>query len=133
MNSKQINDEALRTIGVLFEPGDVFELRALNVGRNATRTGRTHAGYFNFENEQAIRAAINQVDGKAEGVYVVLNRFKKDLLVRSENRLQVSPKHTTCDADVVEWVWLYIDIDAIRPAGISANDEEHQRRSKRAK
>jgi hypothetical protein len=124
--SQQGINEALRAIGMLFEPGDVIEIRALDVGRTQDHAGSTHAGYFNFENDRAISAAIRRIDGNAEGVYVVLNRFSPDLLARSNNRLRVRPKHTTNDADIIEWRWLYIDADAIRPAGISAADVEHQ-------
>ena len=118
-------NEALRAIGAIFEPGDVIEIRALDVGRTPDRSGSTHAGYFNFENSNAISAALRSVDGKAEGVYVVLNRFNPDLLARSNNRLKVRPKNTTSDADVTEWRWLYVDADPNRPAGISSTDTEH--------
>ncbi len=118
--------EALRAIGAIFEPGDVIEIRALEWGELQTRAGSTHAGYFNFENSDAITTAIRSVDGKAEGVYVILNRFNPDLLARSNNRLKARPKHTTSDADIIEWRWLYIDADAIRPSGISATDAEHE-------
>jgi len=121
----QAGAEALRTIGALFEPGDVIEIRALDVARTSDHAGNTRAGYFNFENNSAITAAIRSLDGNAEGVYVVLNRFNPDLLARSNNRLRVRPKHTTSDADITELRWLYIDADAIRPAGISATDTEH--------
>ena len=125
-------NEALRTIGALFEPGDVIEIRALDVGRTQERAGSTYSGYFNFENSAATLTAIKRLDGKAEGVYVVLNRFNPELLARSDNRLRVRPKHTTSDADIVEWRWLYIDADAIRAAGISATDAEHQAAIERA-
>jgi hypothetical protein len=117
--------EALRAIGTLFESGDVIEIRALDVGRTAQRPGHTSAGYFNFENRDAIAAAIRTVDGQAEGVYVTLNRVNPDLLARSNNRLKVRPKNTTTDADIIEWRWLYIDADAVRPAGISATNAQH--------
>jgi hypothetical protein len=119
-------DEALQTIGALFEPGDVIEIRALDVGRTCERAGSTYAGYFNFENSAAIGAAILQVDGRADGVYVSLNRINPDLLARSNNRLQSKPKNTTSDADIVEFRWFYIDADAKRPAGISATDVQHE-------
>jgi hypothetical protein len=66
------------------------------------------------------------VDGQSEGVYVALNRVNPDLLARSNNRLKVKPKNATTDLDIIEFRWLYIDADAIRPAGISANDAEHE-------
>jgi AAA domain len=122
----QAVENALHAIGVLFEPGDVIEIRALNVGRTADRAGITYSGYFSFENEKTIRAAIRKLDGRAEGVYVVLNRFNTALLARANNRLQAKPKHTTSDSDIKQRRWLYIDADANRPAGISATEEEHQ-------
>jgi len=125
--SKPTNpDRVLRTIGLLFEAGDVIEIRALDVGRTAERSGVTHSGYFNFENGEAINKAIRSLSGRAEGVYVVLNRLNAVLLARANNRLQAKPKHTTCDADIIERRWLYIDVDAARPSGISATDSEHQ-------
>ena len=123
--NQQAVTEALRAIGVIFEPGDVIEIRALDVGRNEDYAGSIRAGYFNFENSDAMAAAIRSVDGDAEGVYVVLNRFDPELLARSSNRLRVRAKNTTKDADILEWRWLYIDADAVRPAGMSATDAEH--------
>lgn len=118
--------DALRTIGILFEPGDVIEIRALDVDRRPDRAGVTYSGYFNFENEKAISDAVRSIDGRAEGVYVVLNRFSPDLLARASNRLQAKPKHTTSDADIIQRRWLYIDVDVKRPAGISSTDEQHE-------
>jgi hypothetical protein len=118
--------EALRTIGALFEPGDVIEIRALNVGRNPDFAGNTRAGYFNFESRDLIGAAVRSVDEQAEGVYVTLNRVNPNLLARSANRLQTKLRNTTSDADIIEWRWLYIDADAVRPAWISATDTEHE-------
>lgn len=119
-------NKALRTIGALFEPGDVIEIRALHVGRTTHHAGNTYAGYFSFENDRAIASAIALVDGRAEGVYVVLNRINPALLARAQNQLQAKLKNTTSDADVIEWRWLYVDADPKRPAGISSTDEEHE-------
>jgi hypothetical protein len=47
-------EHALCAIGWLFEPGDLIEIRALDVGRDNTRRGCTQEGYFNFENDQAL-------------------------------------------------------------------------------
>ena len=114
------------TWAALFQFGDVIEIRALDVGRTVDHAGSTRAGYFNFENSQAISAAIRSVNGKSEGVYVVLNQCNPELLARSANRMRVRPQNTTTDADIIEWRWLYIDADANRPAGMSSTDAEHQ-------
>src|SRR5580692_4791257 len=125
-------EHALHAIGVLFEPGDVIEIRALDVGRTESRSGVTYSGYFNFENAEAITNAIRAMDGRADGVYVTLNRFKPVLLARANNRLQAKTKHTTSDADITERRWLYVDLDALRPAGISATEGEKEAALQRA-
>src|ERR1035438_540166 len=125
-------NEVLRAISALCEPGDVIEIRALDVGRTQEHAGSTHAGYFNCENSSDVCSSDLTVDGRAEGVYVVLNRLNPELLARSSNRLRVRPKHTTTDADILEMRWLYIDADAVRPAGMSATDAEHEAALRRA-
>ena len=64
VQTRQAVEQALRTIGTLFEIGDVIEIRALDVGRTSARAGCTYSGYFNFENELAISGAIASVDGR---------------------------------------------------------------------
>jgi AAA domain len=125
-------EKALATVGALFEPGDVIEIRALNVGRTPTFGGSTHSGYFEFEAKDAIITALKELDGRAEGIYVVLNPLNRSLLARAKNRLQAKPKNTTADADIIKWRWLYIDCDPVRPAGISSTDAEHDAALERA-
>jgi hypothetical protein len=131
-SSRQAVEEALRAIGALFEPNDVIEIRALNVGGTSRYSGVTISGYFNLENGPAIAKAVQELDGRAEGIYVVLNRVHPALLARANNRLQPKPKHTTSDTDIIERCWLYIDADPVRPAGISSTDEEHEAALNRA-
>jgi P4 family phage/plasmid primase-like protien len=125
-------EHALAAIGLLFDPGDIIEIRALEFRRQPEYAGMTYAGYFNFENRLAITRAIRIVDGLAEGVYVVLNRLNPELLSRSTNRLKARLRNTTTDADILERRWFYVDADAIRPAGISATDAEHAAALERA-
>ena len=126
-------DKALTAIGALFEPGDVIEIRALNVDRTPSFGGSTYSGYFEFGAADAITKALHQLNGRAEGIYVVLNRLNPALLARAKNRLQVKPKNTTTDADIIKWRWLYLDCDPIRAAGISATDAEHDAALQRAR
>ncbi len=50
-----------------------------------------------------------------------------DLLARAVNRVRVASKGcpATADTDILKRRWLPIDLDPVRPAGISSNDEEH--------
>ena len=119
-------EHALYAIGLLFETGDVLEIRVLGLGGDGIRRGSTYAGYFDFVNEQALVRAIQFADARAEGVYVVLNKLNPELLARANNRLKVGLKNTTTDGDIIERRWLYIDVDPDRPAGISSTEAEHQ-------
>lgn len=109
--------EIKRALSILFTPGNVVELRALDVN------GKTHAGYFNDFGVLANEAA--RLSGQASGVYVVLNQINRDLLARSQNRITIYPKNLTQDADITKRYWLPIDVDAKRPSGISSTAQEH--------
>ncbi len=110
--------EIRRALAVLCQPGDVVELRALDVG------GKTVAGYFGDHAKLAEAAA--KLSGSAAGVYVVLNTITPALLARSANRITIGPRNLTSDGDILSRRWLPIDIDARRPAGISSTNAEHE-------
>ncbi len=57
-------------------------------------------------------------------MYWTLQKVNAALVARSANRYRRGPEATTADADVLEYMWLPIDADPVRPAGISSTDEE---------
>ena len=111
--------ELCRVWHVLFQEGDVAELRILKAGEYK----KTISGYFN--NPEALIAAVKGWDGKAPGVYITLNPVNPALLSRSVNRVTIGAEQTTADADVTRRRWILADFDAERPAGISSTDAEH--------
>jgi len=106
-----------RALAVLCQPGDIVELRALDVG------GKTVGGYFDDHAKLAEAAA--KLSGNAAGVYIVLNQPTAALLARSANRLTTGPKNLTQDKDIIRRRYLPADVDAKRPSGISSTDAEH--------
>jgi hypothetical protein len=108
------------------EVGQVAELRILNAGRAGTV-----AGYFDSVDAMAKEAA--RWSGKAPGVYFTINPVKPALLARANNRLIERARTTTGDIDIERRLWLPIDFDAVRPAGISATELEHQAAIARAR
>src|ERR1700722_3159226 len=72
-------------------------------------------------------SAIRHADSKykASGIYYVLNRINPALLGRAYNRLKEYAEHTTADNNILQRRWLPVDLDPVRPAGISSSDEEH--------
>ncbi|OPY61649.1 MAG: bifunctional RNase H/acid phosphatase [Pelotomaculum sp. PtaU1.Bin065] len=100
----------------LYRPGEVVEIRILDVPRIGTV-----AGYF--DDWDALEREVKKHDGKAN-VYISLNPVKPALLSRAVNRLVERPKNTTSDKDIEHRRWFLIDIDPQRPTGIMATDEE---------
>ena len=115
--------EILRAVQILRQPGEVAEIRAFS-GRG------TISGYFNDFRELAECAA--ELDDKGYQVYMTLNPVVPALLARSENRLESRMKAATTDADTMKRAWLPIDLDPVRPSGISASNSEKEAAVQRA-
>src|SRR5208337_4433324 len=107
---------------LVVEPGSVVELRVLGCVNSPQYPAFTVSGYFD-DLDLLARAAMEWT-GKVEGCYVTINPVNRALLARAANRVIKKPKHTTTDADIVRRVGLVFDADPVRPAGISATDEE---------
>jgi hypothetical protein len=114
------------------EHGQVAELRLLGVQNQGQRIHSTMSGYFdNFKllADSAIKYGVG-----AKGVYVTLNPVNPALLARASNRLRIVGKNDslTSDADITKRRWLPIDLDPVRPSGISSTDQEHSLAVERA-
>lgn len=108
-------DEIRTAIDLLIAPSSVIELRAL--GRS------TMSGYF-----RDIRRLLAAAEGLCQrsdvNIYVTLNPVAEALLARAPHKLVIRPQHTTGDQDVVRRRWLPVDLDPVRPAGVSATAAE---------
>ena len=86
-----------------------------------TYQGSTLAGWYDDLDRLAKHAGrLVAVSG-----YVTINPVRRDLLARSDNRLD-RVRHTTRDGDVTALRWMYLDIDPKRPADVSSTDEEQE-------
>jgi hypothetical protein len=106
--------------------GGVVEVRALKVPdrRNPSFTS-TWSGYFDeAHHTQAARAIAEYLDGFAPAVYVTANPVVPALLARASNRLVGRATMTTGDADIERRRWFLLDLDPVRPAGISSTEAE---------
>jgi hypothetical protein len=123
--------EIRRTVELVCQPGEVYELRALG-----TLKGTVSGYYDNLEalvfaaiacSEQVYTDERGHMRAgyHAEAVYLTLNPVKRDLFARSANELTLYAKHTSGDAEIVRRQWLLIDADPKRPSGISSTDAEH--------
>ena len=118
-------NEVRRFLALLYEPGDVLEVRAPKCReRPGSSFAATVSGYFNDQDAAAEAIAKLDASGLAPGVYVTLNPVRPDLLARAANRLRPKASETTADVDVPRRRWLLVDVDPVRPAGVSATDDE---------
>jgi len=114
-------------LALLFQPGDMFEVRAPECrDRPDDRFTFTCSGYFTFDSLDQATREIAELDrsGIAPGIYVTLNPVDPSLLARSANRIKPRARETTQDKDIVHRQTLLIDIDPVRPAGVSATEAE---------
>lgn len=108
----------------LFHPGDAFEVRVLSATSVGWRTPHTVAGYFDYDHVADARVCIDALASYA-GAYVTINPVNPALLSRAYNRLGAAQRDaTTSDGDILCRRWLFVDVDPVRPAGISATDDE---------
>ncbi len=114
----EIREPVAEAVGILFEPGQVVEVRVLHAAKQGTISG-----YFN-DHFKLFDALVRLEQQCYTGVYFSLNPCKPELLARSANRLTAWAKQTTSDDEIAERRWLFIDIDAKRPSGTSSTDGE---------
>lgn len=119
----RIDEAEVRRAISLLAP-EVFELRALNCKvRGEYRTG-TYSGYFQRDAIDDLLAALERIES-ASGVYFTPHHVNPDLLARSYNRARIIGREpTTSDKDIITRRWVLIDVDPVRPAGVSATDAE---------
>lgn len=119
-------EEMRRALCTLVEPGQVVELRALDVSTERYRKPHVEAGYYDPEHWHHLASAAEALTANATGVYVTINRVDRAVLARSQNRVR-EPKNgeATSDTNITELRWLMVDVDPERPAGICATDAEH--------
>jgi hypothetical protein len=108
-------------VAILAGPGQVIEVRALT-------DQYTHSGYFSDRDALVRSVEPLDADSSVHGIYVTLNEVNPALLSRRANRIKMrlgKKDSTTSDADILRRRWLPIDIDPLRPSGVSSTDEEH--------
>jgi len=109
-------------LDLIIEAGAVFEIRAI------TDSGISSGYYDNPEKAEA-DVLILDADRTTTGIYLTLNPVNPDLLARRANRIKtrLSKKDSTiADVDIIRRRWFPIDIDPVRPSGVSSSEEEHQ-------
>jgi hypothetical protein len=112
---------------LFINPGEVVEVRILGVkGKYEIFGGDyirgTVSGYF--DDFERFSKAVKEVDRIPHGgIFFTLQVIDPRLIGRAFNRLKPAGA-TTGDSDVIAYRWLPVDLDPVRPSGISASDAE---------
>jgi hypothetical protein len=136
MAETPLQDPIQRFFELLFEPGDVFEVRAPDCrDRPDARYTYVCSGHFTYETILQAAQAIGELDraGIAPAIYVTMNPVAPALLARSVNHIKARARETTQDKDIVCRRWLLVDVDPARPSGVSSTDAELAAAAERAR
>ena len=115
-------EEIKKALSLLFSPDAVVEVRAIG-------DFSVHSGYFDDHNLLVEKAGVVDMFNDVSGVYVTLNEVNPDLLARRANRIRMklsNRESTTSDSDIIRRRWLPVDLDPVRPGGVSSSDAEHE-------
>ncbi len=104
------------TLDLIHVPGEVFEVRIPK-----TKMG-TISGYFN--DTAAASVLIARENTKHQSIYMTVNPVNPDLLARAENKLVTGSFLTSSDKDIIRRRWFLLDLDPVRPVGISSSAGE---------
>src|SRR5215208_3259051 len=98
--------EVRRTLDLVLQPGQVTELRALDVSTSSYRRPHTVSGYF--DDVETLIDALGYVERTAKGIYFTPNPVNAALLARAVNRLRdvADREPLTGDRDIISRRWL---------------------------
>ena len=118
-NDGIVNTTELRkAISQLKADGELFEVRIMG------ERIKPISGYFT--DVETLIKAFDTVDLRNTNVYITLNPPLDALYSRQQADKLIAAKQTTSDKEIAWYEWLFIDLDPIRPTGISSTDEELQ-------
>jgi len=115
-NEKIINEVELRKAITQLKPnGELFEIRIVG-------NGKPISGYF--RDADTLIKAFDTVDLRNTNVYITINHLMDALYSRQQADRLLAVKNTTSDKEVEVLNWLFVDLDPVRPTGISSTNEE---------
>jgi phage/plasmid-associated DNA primase len=97
--------------------------------RGQKKTSYWMSGFFDCDHLAELAHAAYSIEGSipTKGLYVTLNSTNPALLSRRFNKMETgyAGKNTlTHDIDITNWDYLPIDVDPVRPSGISSTNDE---------
>lgn len=118
MNSYFVNEEELRkAIQVLKPNEELFEVRIIG-------SQKPISGYF--KDADTLIKAFSNVDLRDTNIYITLNQVNDACFSRQQSERFMKGKNSTQDTEIDGYKFLFIDLDPIRPTGISSTKEEYK-------
>lgn len=123
MNWREYVDEneVRKTLSVLKPNGELFEIRILK--QEGSRK-KVISGYFTDPDK--FFQKLDTINCKGASFYLTLNSLNEALDSRTQHNALLTGCNTTSDKDVDEYQWFFVDLDPVRPTGVSSTDEELQ-------
>ena len=113
---KFIDETEVRKALSIFKPDNqLFEIRVLQ-GKKAI------SGYF--RDPDVLFDKVPTIDWRNTNVYFSLGYLEDALYSRSQRDTFRQNTQTTSDKEVEGYQWFFVDLDPVRPAGISSSDAE---------
>ena len=114
-------EETRRAIDLLQAPGKVFEVRVIGTARRK----EILSGYF--QDAETLFQKFDTIDLRKRNIYITLGEVREECFSRSQsNCFEMNPAVTTNDNDIIAYRWLFVDLDPVRPTGISSSNEQLQ-------
>lgn len=111
-----IDETEVRKALSIFKPNNqLFEIRILQ-GKKVI------SGYFKDPN--VFFDCVNTVDFRNTNVYFSLGYLEDALYSRSQRDVLRQNVQTTSDKEIDGYQWFFVDLDPVRPAGVSSSDKE---------
>lgn len=101
----------------------ITEIRCLDAHG---RKKRIDSGYFDDFGKVSKLLRPYVLSKRTKGIYFVINEVPAELKARAANRLEEFATTTTADNAITSRRWLYVDLDPVRPSGISSTNEQVQ-------
>jgi hypothetical protein len=109
------------TLNKLFAADDILEIRAID------SNGKVYAGFFDKHHHKEMISEIVRLNDFAN-VFIILNHFADDstILEKYQNINVITDKNLnlTKSSDIKNVDYFLVDIDPVRPTGVSSTNEE---------
>lgn len=118
--SDYIDEKELRkTIKILKPDSQLFEVRI--IGSQGGQK-KIISGYFT--SADTLIKEFDKVDVRGRNIYITLNEINPACYSREQHDKFLQTSQTTSDSEITRYQWLFVDLDPIRPTGISSTNEE---------